>query len=116
MEMIAGSYCSVDGKVFQIFVLRPFSAMWYSHKFSGPGIRYETTLSHKSGNIVEVNGPFSCGKFPDIKLINSKFCVLLETGENGVADSGYTFERCTTLDDVRDADKKTHTRLRARHE
>lgn len=115
-QLIEGSYCSVDGTDCRILEPQPFSTMWYSHKFSGPGLRYEIGLSHNSGNIVWVYGPFPCGKWPDIKIFNSKMCTLLQDGEKVVADNGYTSERCITPDSVRDSDKKVHTRLRARHE
>ena len=43
---------SVDGSDFRIRDLSPFSKKWYSHKFHGPGLRYEAGISVARGDIV----------------------------------------------------------------
>jgi hypothetical protein len=43
---------TVDGTDFRIYEPTPFSPMWYSHKYKGPGLRYEVALSIRGGDIV----------------------------------------------------------------
>jgi hypothetical protein len=49
-----GNEClvSVDGTDFQINEPTPFSKGYYSHKFNGPGLRYEIALNIMTGDIV----------------------------------------------------------------
>jgi hypothetical protein len=58
----------IDGVNFAIQGPKPFSAGWYSHKFSGLGIRYELASCIHTGDIVSFTGPFKCGKWPDILI------------------------------------------------
>ena len=61
----------------------PFSPKWFSHKFRGPGIRYELALCIRTGDIVWAYGGFPCGEWPDLKLARDLFAVLgLREGEN----------------------------------
>lgn len=41
----------VDGTDFRIEEPKPFSSGWYSHKFNGPGVRYEVGLAIQRGYI-----------------------------------------------------------------
>jgi len=65
-----GNACkvSVDGTDFRIFNWKPFWSGWFSHKFKGPGVRYEVGLCIRTGDIVWINGPFPCGQYPDITI------------------------------------------------
>ena len=56
---------TVDGTDFRIQEPSPFDPKWYSHKFRGPGLRYEIGVCIKTGWIVWVNGPFPAGAWPD---------------------------------------------------
>ena len=68
----------------------PFSPKWFSHKFRGPGIRYELALCIRTGDIVWAYGGFPCGEWPDLKLARDLFAVLgLREGEKAIADRGY---------------------------
>jgi hypothetical protein len=69
--------------------LTPFWKGWYSHKFKGPGLRYEVCLGIRSGDIVWVHGPFPCGKWPDVKIFRNALKYFLGEGERVEADGGY---------------------------
>ena len=63
---------SVDGTDCMIQKPSPFSSKWWSHKFNGHGVRYEVGLGIQNGDIVWVNGTFTCGECPDIKIFSNK--------------------------------------------
>ena len=63
--------------------------MWYSHKFNGPGLRYEVALAIRTGLIVWLNGPFPCGTFPDDKIFKGALVEMLDEKERVEADGGY---------------------------
>ena len=48
--------------------VKSISEIWYSHKFNGPGLRYEIGVCIISGDIVWVNRPFPCGMFSDYMI------------------------------------------------
>ena len=83
---------SVDGTDFEIYEPKPFSLGWFSHKFKGPGVRYEVALAISTGDIVHINGPFPCGNFPDLKIFRAKLKGMLEDGEMVEANRGYRRE------------------------
>lgn len=110
-------YVSVDGTDFPINEPQPFSPSWYSHKFHGPGVRYEIGLSVASGRIIWVNGSFKCGAFPD----NKSFCIDMKncprSDESVIADCGYTDARCITKRSKSiPGHHKIHKLIRAMHE
>lgn len=80
---------TVDGTDFRICKPSPFSTRWFSHKFKGPGLRYEVAVSIVGGDIVHTNGPFPCGAWPDIKIFRSDLINKLAPGEMVEADNGY---------------------------
>jgi hypothetical protein len=83
---------SVDGTDFEIRQKKPFSKAWYSHKFHGPGLRYEVGLSILGGDIVWINGPYQCGAWPDIKIFRDGIIYYLDENERVEADDGYRGE------------------------
>lgn len=86
----------MDGTDFRICNPSPFWSGWFSHKFKGPGLRYEIGLAIQSGDIVWVNGPFPCGQFPDIAIFRRALKnKLMQTGERAEADLGYRGEPLT---------------------
>eukprot|EP00977_Amphora_coffeiformis_P007617 scaffold1684_cov214-Amphora_coffeaeformis.AAC.1 len=110
---------TVDGTDFEILEPRPFSPGWYSHKFKGPGVRYEVALSINGGDIVHTNGPFMCGHNPDITIFRKKLIHKLEVGEMVEADKGYRGEPTKVripVDHINPGQKKQKNRARARHE
>lgn len=82
----------VDGTDFRILQWKPFWKGWYSFKFKGPGVRYEVALCIRTGDIVWINGPFPCGKNPDIVIFRYGLKHALAEGEKAEADAGYKGE------------------------
>ena len=79
--LISGTDCWIQE-------LLPFDTKWYSHKFKGPGIRYEVGVAI-NGNIVWINGGFPCGKWSDLMIAQDSVLNLLDDGEKVIADGGY---------------------------
>jgi hypothetical protein len=65
-----------------------FDPKWFSHKFRGPGVRYEIGLCIATGNIVWAHGGYPCG-WPDLRLARDAFIDRLEIYEKALADKGY---------------------------
>ena len=109
---------TVDGTDFQIYEPTPFSTEWYSHKFDGPGLRYEIGVAIKTGDIVWFNGPFPCGSHNDLKIFRRNMKLMLGPGEMVIADRGYIGdEKVVTPDNFKNArHKKAMGIARARHE
>ena len=87
----SGQRClvTIDGVDFPIPEPTAWSKKWYSHKFEGPGIRYEIAVSIFNGWIVLYNGPFQCGAWSDKKIFKSLLILKLANEECVVADCGY---------------------------
>lgn len=83
------TFVSLDGTDFRIMEPTEFSTRWYSHKFRGPGLRYEVGLCITTGHIVWAHGGLPCGEWPDITLARDVFIHLLDPGEKTLADGGY---------------------------
>jgi len=113
---------TVDGTDFLIQEPFPFvketSKKWFSHKFKGPGLRYEVGICIASGDIVWFNGPFPCGEMPDLKIFRIKLKTILLPGEKVMADAGYKGDpkTCTPQDGRDSRHRKAMSRARARHE
>jgi hypothetical protein len=61
-----------------------------SHKFAKKGgVRYEVALCIQTGDIVWVNGPFPCGRNPDITIFHLSLLHHLGENERVEADDGY---------------------------
>jgi DDE superfamily endonuclease len=80
---------SVDGTDFKIQEPQLFNPAWYSHKFNGPGVRYEVGLAIRTGHIVWINGPFPCGDYSDVTIFRLGLAHYLDVGERVEADKGY---------------------------
>jgi len=93
-----------------------------SHKFNGPGLRYEVALSLKYGHIVWLNDPYPCGAWPDIKIFRHCLRTFLEPNERVEADNGYIGDDpvvCKTPGGFHSRIErrgKERARIRARHE
>jgi len=109
---------SIDGVDFEIPEPTPWSSIWWSHKFNGPGLRYELTICIATGWIVAYNGPFECGSWPDIKIFRSRLKRMLGRTEKVVADRGYRGDpRVVIPDQARDeVHLEEMNTARARHE
>jgi DDE superfamily endonuclease len=116
-----GNWClvTVDGTDFRIREPTPFSSKWYSHKFKGPGLRYEVAVAISTGYIVSIHGPFPCGRYPDIKIFRTLLKHQLLPYERVEADKGYRGEPLYVScphDFSSDAKKDAKAKARARHE
>jgi hypothetical protein len=115
-----GSICKVtlDGTDCRIQEPTPFNPRWYSHKFKGPGVRYEIGLCIQTGWIVWVHGPFMCGRFPDLRIAREKIIHKLKIGEKILADGGYRDGRVhmETPTGLNNPDQRMKKLARARHE
>lgn len=101
---------SLDGTDFRIREPIPFNKKWFSHKFKGPGIRYEIGVSISHGDIVWASGGFPCGEWTDLKIACDLY-VHIAKNEITLADKGYRFHR--SFRTPRTAGEK---RVLARHE
>ena len=115
-----GSSCkvSVDGTDFRIFEPTPFSPRWFSHKFKGPGLRYEVGLCIQTGDIVWLHGPFPCGDWPDLRIARDALVHVLDEEEYYLADGGYYDgdNYSMTPNGLHDYDQRQKAAVRARHE
>jgi hypothetical protein len=108
---------TVDGTDFRINEPSPFNRKWFSHKFNGPGVRYEIAVCIQTGDIVWIYGPFACGRWPDMKIFKSKLINKLLPGEKVEADMGYNGDKVRKPNDYfSHNEKKAKKRARARHE
>lgn len=94
----------------------PFSPRWYSHKFHGPGLRYEVGICIRTGKIAWAHGPFPCGSYSDVRIFRLGMKRNLDEGELVVADGGYKDERCMACKDEQDPNREFFALVRARHE
>ncbi len=72
-------------------------------------------MSIEKGNLVWVNGPYPCGKFPDVAIFRLRLKKLLSQGKKILANKGYPDERCLKSHEVPAEYKSLHEEIRARH-
>ncbi|KAG9414550.1 hypothetical protein AC1031_007957 [Aphanomyces cochlioides] len=89
----ATMFVSLDGTDFRINEPSEFDPTCYSHKFHGPGLRYEIGLCIQTGRIVWAHGGVPCGTWPDLSLARSADCHAVNDGELTLADRGYADPR-----------------------
>lgn len=108
----------MDGTDFRIFEPTPFNCKWFSHKFHGPGVRYEVAVALHSGHIVWINGPFPCGRWPDLRIARESLIYQVNRNERMIADGGYkdNNQYFTTPNGINDAASRWYAVARARHE
>lgn len=92
----------------------PFNPKWYSHKFRGPGLRYEIAINIRTGYMVWANGGYPCGEFPDLKLAHESYLLSINPGELTIADKGYKDSRFFILKNANN--HQQHSLIMARHE
>jgi hypothetical protein len=64
-----------------------------SHKFAfKPGLRYEVAVGILTGEMKWINGPFPCGKYPDVNIFRASLLTCLDDFERVEADDGYIGE------------------------
>ena len=82
-------FTSLDGTDYRIQEPTEFDRKWYSHKFKGPGLRYEIGLNISTGDIIWTNGPYPCGSWTDIMIARDSYVHCILPGELTLADDGY---------------------------
>lgn len=104
----------MDGVDFKIVEPKPFNRRWYSHKFRGPGLRYEIGLCVRTGKIVWKHGGYPCGEYPDLKLAREAYVLSTQPLELTLADKGYNDKNHFLLPTAQNS--ASHKRIMARHE
>ena len=116
---------SVDGVDMEIAEPWPYcksvSKMWFSHKFKGPGVRYEVGICIKTGYCVWISGPFPCGEMTDCVIFMAGMVNFLEDDERVEADDGYLnaspmYAKCPGAMTARKDRLQLQSKVRARHE
>lgn len=90
--MDEGNDCltTVDGADFKMAEHGP---AFSSHEFAKKsGLRCEVALCILTGDIVWINGPYECGRWPDIKIFRNSLVSHLAPNERVEADDGYIGE------------------------
>ncbi|KAI9562432.1 hypothetical protein GHT06_009862 [Daphnia sinensis] len=77
----ASTFISLDGTDFKIMEPSEFDPKWLSHKFNGPGLRYEIGICIRTGDIVWAHGGVPCGEWPDLRLARNAIVEALQPGE-----------------------------------
>lgn len=88
-----------------------FDPKWFSHKFNGPGLRYEIGICIRTGDVVWAHGGVPCGEWPDLRLARNAIIEAIQPTEFIIADRGYNDAQY--FDFVPNLQKK---RILARHE
>ena len=109
---------SIDGTDCCICEQYPFDGKWFSHKFKGPGLRYELAVCILTGQIVWIFGGFPCGEFPDLKIFRLGLLDIIDHDERVIADGGYKGEESIWAKGHSDnyLTNKIEGVIRARHE
>ena len=66
-----------------------YGRTFYCHKNEKSGLRYKICLNIRTGDIVLVNGPYTCGYCNDINIFRESLVSFLGLGERVEADDGY---------------------------
>ena len=83
---------TVDGTQCQIQEIRPWSEIWFSHKFNGPGLNYEIGILIHKPHLIWVRGPTPPGQFNDATVFKQALMQRLPVGRKALADDGYEQE------------------------
>ena len=108
---------SIDGTDIPINEPGNRSSLWWSHKFNGPGIRYEVGVCIQTAEIVWFRGPFPCN-VSDREIFDTFLSKKLIEGEGVEADSGYTGRSQIFTPGVAKTSvaRKQKSQVRGRHE
>ncbi|KAG9407624.1 hypothetical protein AC1031_002342 [Aphanomyces cochlioides] len=112
----ARMFVSLDGTDMRIQEPRPFDRKWFSHKFHGPGLRYELGICIRTGHIVWSNGGVPCGQYPDLLLAREAYVHAVAPGEMTLADRGYRDPEFFVTPDTHNLSAGLQKRIMARHE
>jgi len=111
-----GDLIVVDGTDCQVQERGPRWSGNFSHKFNGPGVRYEV-ITNREGTIIRVDGPYIAGCFPDAEIFRRGAMLELEPGETCQGDGIYRNQLPHVFPgDTNEEERKFANRVRARHE
>lgn len=90
---------------------------WFSHKFNGPGLKYEIATCIRTGEIVHFSGPFRAA-IHDLTVFRHHMKKCLRSGEKALGDRGYRGDRkIVTIYEAKSAQHaRTIKAIGARHE
>ena len=108
---------SIDGTDVPIHEPGDRSSIWWSHKFNGPGVRYEVGVCIQTAEIVWFRGPFPCN-VSDREIFDTFLAQKLIPGEGVEADSGYRGRDQIFTPGIAKtrAERKQKSQVRGRHE
>jgi len=109
---------TIDGTDFRMREPTVFDRRWFSHKFKGPGLRYEIGVCIQTGWIVWINGPYAPGDWSDLAIARYGVATKLGPGEKYLADRGYNSQdgNAETPSGHNNHDQRMKAGARARHE
>ena len=109
---------TIDGTDFCLREPTEFDPRWFSHKFKGPGFRYEVGVCIQTGWIVWINGPYAPGDWSDLAIARYGIATKLDPGEKYLADGGYSSQdgNAKTPTGLHNHDQSMKSKARARHE
>ncbi len=107
---------SVDGTDSMINESKPFDKSRNSHKFYGPGVRYEIAISIETVEIVWAYGPWPCNVNRDLRIFRNGLKKVLNEDEFVVAHSSYSDERCVQPPGLNHPMHRLLAVIHARHE
>ena len=115
--IIRNCYLTVDCTDCPVFEPLPFHPEMYSHKFNGPGIKYEVAICIRTGHIVWINGPFAAST-SDPTIFENGLSNELEENEVVEADGVYRGPDKAMLPQqgIDSAERKQKSVARGRHE
>jgi hypothetical protein len=107
----------IDGTDIQINEPGDRNSIWWSHKFNGPGVRYEVATCIKTGDIVWFRGPIPCN-MSDREIFDTFLAKKLIPGEGVEADNGYSGRAQIFTPGVAKtrSERKQKSQVRGRHE
>ena len=102
---------SIDGTDVRIYETYLFDSKWYSHKFHGPGLRYEVGVLVSSGHNCWINGPFPCSEYRDNAIFKEELKGKLLLFEKVIADKGYMNESVLCVSNLSEREKRIVSKL-----
>jgi hypothetical protein len=107
----------IDGTDIPIHEPGDRNSIWWSHKYNGPGVRYEVATCILTGDIVWFRGPIPCN-MSDREIFDLFLSHKLIPGEGVEADNGYTgrTQIFTPSAGKTSCARKQKSQVRGRHE
>lgn len=98
-----------------IYERSPFSFIPYSHKFHGPGVRYDISVSNYTGSILWIHCTFPFGLWNDLAKFKKILVNMLSANKCVIVDNGNTNTKFPTPDTSQDVVSEAFSGIRSRH-